>query len=92
MQGDAAGLEHATADRDLNKLGAEDALAGLQQLIEQYHIALVDTDNIANKQEDVLGFIPLGDQGDEIQLGADVPATGREGLLPRDMNSGNIRK
>ena len=89
-QGDATGLNHATAYVDLNELGAEVGLAGLQQLLAQHDIALADADDIAVKEADVLGFIPIGDQGDEVELGADVPATGREGLLTRHLNRGQV--
>jgi len=53
-------LHHTTADIDLNELGAEVGLAGLQQLLAQDDIDIADADDIAVKQADVLGFIPLG--------------------------------
>ena len=76
----------APAYKDFQELRAEVRLAGLQQLLAQHFIALADFDHIAIKQADVLRLIPIGDEGDEIQLGANAAAATADGLLPGDFD------
>ena len=51
------------------------------------HIVFTNSDDISLKQSDVLEFIPFGDQGNEVQIAADVITTARGALLELDLKN-----
>ena len=52
-----------------------------EELLAQDGIALPDADHIAAKEADVLGLVPLCDQLEKVEFGADPAASGTNGLL-----------
>ena len=68
------------------------SLVCFEELLAQDGIALPDADHIAAKEADVLGLVPLCDQLEKVEFGADPAASGTNGLLSCDPNGGQVGK
>ena len=62
----------------------------LKQLLAQHHGAFGHAHHVAVEEADVLGFIALGDQAEEIELGANLAAASTHGLAPGHLHLGEV--